>query len=302
MSEIIHVETISEMTKALGLEEPKHPLIYVADATKIKPPVEMQGMRFTMGFYSVFMKDGSCGIQYGRNRYDFDEGVLSFIAPGQVFGSDGSDSKVKAGWGLYFHPDLIRRSNLGKTIETYSFFSYDVHEALHLSKKEEDIMNDCIKKIEFELEQNIDAHSQQLLISNLELLLNYCNRFYERQFHTRADHHKDVFTKVDELIKGYYQQNLQLELGTPTIPYLASLVNLSPNYLSDLLKKETGKNAKEHINDFIIDRAKTTLLNSRETVGEIAYNLGFNYPHYFGRLFKQKTGMTPAEYRVVGNR
>lgn len=302
MSEIVHVETISEMTKALGLAEPKHPLIYVANATTIKPPEEMKGMRFSMGFYSIFMKDGSCGMQYGRNRYDFDEGVLSFIAPGQVIGSDGSESGAVSGWGLYFHPDLIRRSALGKNIDSYSFFSYDVHEGLHLSKKEEDIMNDCIRKIEFELDQNIDAHSQQLLISNIELLLNYCNRFYERQFHTRADHHKDVFAKVDDLIKDYYDQKMQLELGTPTIPYLASLVNLSPNYLSDLLKKETGKNAKEHINEFIINRAKTTLLNSNETVSEIAYDLGFNYPHYFSRMFKQKTGMTPAEYRVVGNR
>jgi AraC-like DNA-binding protein len=297
MHDILHVETISEMTKALGLEEPKHPLIYVVDASKLQAPQELKQNRFTFGYYSVFMKDGSCGMQYGRNRYDFDEGVLSFIAPNQVVSFNGEENNVVAGWGLYFHPCLIRKSSLGKSIDNYSFFSYDVHEALHLSRKEEEIMNDCIRKIEFELEQNIDAHSQKLLISNLELLLNYCNRFYERQFHTRADHHKDVFTKVDELIKDYYEQSMQLQLGTPTIPYLASLVNLSPNYLSDLLKKETGTNAKEHINDFVINRAKNTLLNSDATVSEIAYDLGFNYPHYFSRMFKQKTGQTPQEYR-----
>jgi YesN/AraC family two-component response regulator len=172
-----------------------------------------------------------------------------------------------------------------------------VHEALHLSKKEEDILNDCIKKIEFELDQNIDAHSQQLLISNIELLLNYCNRFYERQFHTRSDHHKDVVSVVEGEIKKYFDQNLQTEMGLPTTKFLAEKVNLSPNYLGDLLKKETGKNTKEHINDYVVNKAKTILLNTENNVSEIAYDLGFNYPHYFSRLFKQKTGMTPAKYR-----
>ena len=304
MSEIIRVETISQMTQTMGLEEPKHPLVYVVDMKDFnnhqdfKKELPTEAM-FAMGFYSVFMKDGDCALQYGRNRYDFDEGMLSFIAPGQVIGgaAEQQESEVRYGWGLFFHPDLIRKSELGKKIDEYNFFSYDVHEALHLSKKEEDILNDCIRKIEFELEQNIDGHSQKLLISNIELLLNYCNRFYERQFHTRSDHHKDFVTQVEHEIKAYFDENKQVDLGLPSTKYLADKVNLSANYLGDLLKKETGKNTKEHINDYVIHKAKNILLNTEASVSEIAYDLGFNYPHYFSRMFKQKTGLTPLKYR-----
>ncbi len=299
MSDILRVETISQMVDILGLEKPKHPLVYVVDMKKFCMPEEVKTnpeLKVSTGFYSIFLKDSDCALQYGRNTYDFNEGFMSFIAPGQVIGG-ASEGETRYGWGLFFHPDLIRKSTLGTSIGGYHFFSYDVHEALHLSKKEEEILEDCISKIEFELDQNIDAHSQQLLISNIELLLNYCNRFYERQFHTRSDHHKDVVGTIEGEIKAYFENNIQQELGMPTTTYLAEKVNLSPNYLGDLLKKETGKNTKEHINDFVIDRAKTVLLNSDLNVSEIAYDLGFNYPHYFSRLFKQKTGMTPAKYR-----
>lgn len=299
MSNIIRIETISQMTQLLELKEPKHPLVYVIDMKDFKKPDSLEvtsDTKVTMGFYSIFLKDGDCALQYGRNRYDFDEGMLSFIAPGQVFGPS-EEGEVRYGWGLFFHPDLIRKSHLGQSIENYHFFSYEVHEALHLSKKEEDILNDCVKKIEFELEQNIDGNSQQLLISNIELLLNYSKRFYERQFHTRSDHHKDVVTLVEDEIKMYFDNKLQTDLGLPTTRYLAEKVNLSPNYLGDLLKKETGKNTKEHINDYVVNKAKNILLNTENNVSEIAYDLGFNYPHYFSRLFKQKTGMTPAKYR-----
>lgn len=306
MSEILRIETISQMTQMLGLDEPKHPLVYVIDMKKFHDAKKMDhdpNLKVTMGFYSIFLKDASCAMQYGRNTYDFDEGVLSFIAPGQVISSAGNNENeevdVNYGWGLFFHPDLIRKSHLGKHIDDYKFFSYEVHEALHLSKKEEDILNDSVKKIEFELEQNIDANSKQLLISNIELLLNYSNRFYERQFHTRSDHHKDVVTQIEEEIKKYFENKMQIEIGLPTTKFLADKVNLSPNYLGDLLKKETGKNTKEHINDYVVDKAKTILLNTEDNVSEIAYELGFNYPHYFSRLFKQKTGMTPAQYREL---
>jgi len=198
---------------------------------------------------------------------------------------------------LFFHPDLIRKSALGQHIDYYHFFSYDVHEALHLSKNEEEILNDCIHKIQYELKQNIDGHNQRLLISNIELLLNYCNRFYERQFHTRSDHHKDIISQIDRIIKDYYKENQQLEIGALTVPLLADKVSLSPNYLSDLLRKETGRNAKEHIHQHIIHLAKNKLLNSSDSISEIAYDLGFNYPHYFSRLFKKQTGMTPQAYR-----
>jgi AraC-like DNA-binding protein len=286
------------MLKSMGRDDLKHPLIYAMKVNDFQPPQDLNGVRMTTTFYSIFLKDAVCAMSYGRNRYDFNEGVLSFFAPGQVSSFDGKEKMESTyGWGLFFHPDLIRKSNLGKTIKDYNFFSYDVHEALHLSKKEEDILNDCIEKIQFELDQNIDGHSQNLLISNIELLLNYCNRFYERQFHTRANHHKDVVSQVESLIHDYYENNKQHETGPLSIQHLADQVHLSPNYLSDLLKKETGKNTKEHINDYLVDAAKTELLNTSANVSEIAYDLGFNYPHYFSRLFKKKTGITPQEYR-----
>ncbi|MDB3907134.1 AraC family transcriptional regulator [Crocinitomicaceae bacterium] len=294
--QIIHITNLSQAHEVMGIDPPKHPLISIIHWEDLTPPKEKTLVRYMSDFYTVMLKDADCGLQYGRNYYDFNEGLLTFMGPKQVF-STTNENFSATGWMLAFHPDLIRTSNLGKIISNYSFFSYDVHEALHLSDKEEDILNDCISKMEFELEQNIDAHSKNLLVSNIELLLNYCNRFYERQFHTRADSHSDVVTSVERLIKDYYDEGKQLKEGTPSIQYLANKVNLSANYLSDLLKKETGRNTKEHINNFVVDRAKTILLNSEDNVSEIAYDLGFNYPHYFSRMFKKDTGMTPQKYR-----
>lgn len=294
--QIIHITNLSDVHEKMGVAPPKHPLISIVHWGDVKPPAEKGTLKYMSDFYTVMLKDADCGMQYGRNYYDFNEGLLTFIAPKQVF-STSTDNFSATGWMLLFHPDLIRQSNLGKNIGNYSFFSYDVHEALHLSDKEEGILGDTIEKLEFELAQNIDAHSKNLLVSNIELLLNYCNRFYERQFHTRADSHSDVVTSVERLIKDYYTDEKQLQDGTPSIQYLANEVNLSANYLSDLLKKETGRNTKEHINNFVVDRAKTILLNSENNVSEIAYNLGFNYPHYFSRMFKKETGMTPQKYR-----
>lgn len=294
--EIIRIQSLSVAHEMLGVEPPKHPLVSVLHFSQMKQPKQVNNLKVTTDFYTIMMKDADCGLQYGRNYYDFNQGLLTFIGPNQVFSSN-NDNWSETGWMLTFHKDLIRNSNLGKQIGKYSFFSYEVHEALHLSEKEEAIMKGCIAKIEFELEQNIDAHSKNLLISNIELLLNYSNRFYERQFHTRTESHSDVVSDIERLIKRYYEEDLQLEMGTPSIQYLANQVNLSANYLSDLLKKETGKNTKEHINDFVVDRAKTVLLNSGKNVNEIAYDLGFNYPHYFSRMFKKETGFTPQQYR-----
>jgi AraC-like DNA-binding protein len=297
MSEdIIRLETITQVHEALGFPKPQHPLISVIDVSKMKLPEEMAGKRMTSSFYTISMKTSDCGIRYGRNYYDFEEGVLVFFGPNQVVASENDDHNAE-GWMLFFHPDLIRGTNLGRSIDQYSFFSYDVHEALHLSDQEKRIMNDMVARIEYEYNQNIDGHSQRLFASSLELMLNYCLRFYERQFHTRKAANTDVVTKVENLLKGYYRDELQLQHGTPNVSYLADQVALSPNYLSDLLKKETGANAKDHINAFVVDRAKMLLLNSTENVSSIAYDLGFNYPHYFSRMFKQKTGMTPQQYR-----
>lgn len=299
MSEnIIHFNSLSQLFKAMGMEPPLHPLIGILEFGKFDAPEAMFHQKMSADFYVISLKDGDCGMLYGRNYYDFEEGVLTFMGPNQVMTYEEKEVS-KSGWMLLFHPDLIRQSALGQNIKNYNFFSYDVYEALHLSQKEEDILKDIIAKIQFELDQNIDKHSNQLLVSNIELMLNYCNRFYERQFETRSHKHSDVVTRVEQLIEAYYDQNKQLEFGSPSIQYFAEKVNLSANYLSDLLKKETGRNTKEHINDHVVDLAKTRLLNSEASVSEIAYDLGFNYPHYFSRMFKKSTGQTPQKYREL---
>lgn len=296
--DILHIQSISQLHRALGYDKPQHPLVSVIDVSKPHIPKAWANQRISADFYVISMKEGFCGLQYGRNYYDFEEGVLSFTAPNQVV-SLSEDSGENSGWILIFHADLIRHSNLGKNIGHYSFFSYDVHEALHLSEQEKNILNDCTSRIVYEYNQNIDSHSQSLFVSNIELILNYCMRFYERQFHTRKKHNTDVVSRVDSLLRTYYLEGQQVHLGSPTVQYVADKINLSANYLSDLLKRETGKNAKEHINLLVVERAKTMLLNSEQNVSEIAFDLGFNYPHYFSRMFKQQTGMTPKEYRKL---
>lgn len=298
---IIHIETLSQLFNAFGWENPTHPLIGVIDIKDIDNIPEeyqelYQNVKMTSGLYTVILKDGDCGMQYGRNKYDFEEGVLRFIAPNQVV-SSGSHTPSTYGFMLIFHPDLIRNFDLGKNIARYGFFNYGVHEALHLSKKEENTLIEVVKNIETELQNNIDKHSQEVIVTNIQLLLNYSQRFYDRQFITRTNSNSDVVSKVEMLIKDYYEKNLQVEHGTPNPEYFAEKVNLSTNYLSDMLKKETGKSTKDHVDIYIIDLAKTELINTQNTVSEIAYDLGFNYPHYFSRMFKKRTGETPQEFR-----
>ncbi len=295
-NDIFHIESITQLHRTLGFPDPLHPLISVLRVEEMKKPEDFKNKWFSSDFYSISLKDGSCGMQYGRNYYDFEAGVLSFMAPKQVMRSDGTPSEAE-GWMLLFHPDLIRHSQLGRTIDSFTFFSYEVHEALHLSQREQDLISDIVEKIKYEYQQNIDAHSQDIFVSHLDLLLNYSRRFYERQFHTRKKQNVDVVSQVERLLRDYYSQGQQLENGMPSIAYLAEKVHLSSNYLSDLLKKETGRNGKDHVHEYVIERAKTLLLNSTGNISEIAYDLGFNYPHYFSRMFKQKTGMTPVQYR-----
>jgi AraC-like DNA-binding protein len=300
MDNILHINSISQFFEAVNWEKPKHPLIGVIDVAEIdySEADKFKGMKMTSSLYSIMLKDGDCGMQYGRNKYDFQEGVLQFIGPNQIVSS--SDSHIPSSYGfiLLFHPDLIRNFELGKRINQYKFFNYSVHEALHLSKREEDILIEIVNNIKTELDANIDKHSQEVLVTNLQLLLNYSNRFYERQFITRANTHSDIISKVEEHIKQFFHQNLQLDLGIPTPDYIAEKVNFSTNYLSDLLKKETGKSTKDHIDDYTIELAKTELVTTNHTVNEIAYQLGFNYPHYFSRMFKKKTGESPIAYRT----
>lgn len=297
--EIIKISSISEMHQLLGFPKPKHPLISLIDTASLNVPREAVGTKTVSNLYMISVKDGNCGMDYGRNSFDFEEGVMVFSAPGQVYTSrrEINPGDIK-GWMLYFHPDLIRKTHLGETIDDYSFFNYDVYEALHLSEAEEKTINDCIANIKNEYEQRIDNHSQRVIISNLELLLNYSLRFYERQFNTRTNQSKDIVSVFEKQLKAYYSEKKALEFGVPAIELFAQKANLSQHYFSDLIKKETGKSPKDHINEFVVEKAKNMLLSTELSISEIAFDLGFNYPHYFTRLFKSKTGKTPGAYRV----
>ena len=297
---IYKVESISQLHTLLALPKPKHPLITLIDAAEIEGTEEEVGAKLIYNFFMVSLKDKRCGVEYGKNSFDFDEGVMAFSAPGQVYSPTRPIAKGEIeGWMLYFHPDLIRNTNLGEIIDEYSFFNYDVIEALHLSADEETIMNSTINNIQGEYTQRIDNHSQRVIVSNLELLLNYCLRFYERQFNTRTHQSKDVVAQFEKALKHYFKSDRHLESGLPSIQYFADLAHLSQHYFSDLIKKETGKKPKDHINDFVVEKAKSLLLRTEYSISEIAYELGFNYPHYFTRLFKSKVGLTPIEYRSL---
>ncbi len=300
MANTLTIQTITQLHELMGYEKPKHPLVSVLDVSKMKSNKDFLNVPMTADMYMISLKDHDCGLQYGRTNYDFAEGVLAFFAPGQVVTqTEEFKEGENSGWMLFFHPDLIRKSSLAPKIKHYSFFSYDVNEALHLSDQERKMLYDTVEKIIYEYNQNIDAHTQELIINSIELLLNYSSRFYERQFHTRANAHKDVVTQFTTLLNDYMHSDLLAEKGIPSIGYFADKVHLSGNYLSDLLKKETGKNAKDQINEHLVELAKNELLNSSQTVSEIAYKLGFNYPHYFTRMFKLHTGQTPNDYRTI---
>ncbi|MDJ1480881.1 helix-turn-helix transcriptional regulator [Cytophagaceae bacterium YF14B1] len=296
--EIQNIRSISQLHEVFGFDKPTHPLISIIDVSKWEIPARFVGVKYTSELYSIALKDKSCGLQYGRNSYDFHEGVLIFTAPNQVQSVMKSQALNEIqGWMLFFHPDLIRNTSLGQAIEDYRFFSYDVHEALHLSDAEQKTITDCMSLIQREILERIDNHSQTVICSSLELLLNLSKRYYERQFNTRSAQNSDVISQFHSLLNSYYKGGKFTEMGIPTIEYFSDKIHLSGNYLSDLLKKETGYSAKDQINNFIIEKAKTLLLSETEPVSGIAYSLGFNYPHYFSRLFKSKTGMTPQEYR-----
>lgn len=298
---IIRIQTITQLFDAFGWEKPVHPLIGVIDITKLEElsddmKRQYEGVKMTSDLYNIILKDGDCAMQYGRNKYDFEEGVLRFIAPNQIV-SSGQHTPSTYGFMLIFHPDLLRNFDLGNRINRYRFFNYNVHEALHLSKKEENTLIEVANNIKDELKSNIDKHTQEVIVTNLQLLLNYSKRFYDRQFITRTNSNSDVISKVESLIKKYFNNNIQIEFGIPKPEYFAEKIGFSTNYLSDLLKNETGRSTKDHIDDFVVDLAKTKLLNSKNTVSEIAYNLGFNYPHYFSRMFKKKIGESPVQFR-----
>jgi len=297
MNKVIKVDTIDQYNKIFGLET-LHPLVAVVDLTKaVKWPTHY---RFNYSIYCLYLKDTRCGkIRYGRQNYDYEEGSIVSFAPGQVATTEIENGVKPSGRGILFHPDLIRGTSLGKEMKHYSFFSYESNEALHLSEKEREIIVDCMDKINIELEHSIDKHSKRLISKNIELLLDYCMRFYERQFTTRSEVNKDVTSSFEILLDAYFQDEGIRQEGLPTVKYFADKICLSPNYFGDLIKKETGKTAQEYIQNKLIDIAKEWILGTDKTVSEIAYELGFQYSQHFNRLFKKNVGYTPTEYRKL---
>lgn len=300
MSNIISIESVSQVHQSLGLPSPKHPLISVLKTDAIDDYSDFTNVRVVNNLYQIAFKEMMAGsLNYGRNSYDFQDGTLIFTAPNQVSEyttRSGGDLNLK-GWSLVFHPDLIRRSDLAEKISGYGFFEYDSNEALHLSEVENNHIEQLRNKIEYEYSQKLDSHSLNLINANLELLLDYCLRYYDRQFLSRTVLNQDVISKFERTLKTYYRTYRETDLGLPSITYCADQLNLSPKYLSDLLKKETGKAAQEHIHLFIVERAKNILLNSSLSISQIAYSLGFDYPQHFSNLFKSKTGNSPTEFR-----
>jgi len=297
MNDLRRFETINDYN-AFNNNETLHPLVSVIDFSKAVP---RQGSRMYFGFYTIILKDVVCGdLVYGRNTYDYQEGTLVFIGPGQIAGtkSNGEIYQPK-GHGLVFHPDLLHGSSLGKHIQDYSFFGYQSNEALHISERERKIVLDCFSKIKYELEHAIDKHSKKLIVDNIELFLNYCVRFYDRQFITRDNVLKGILERFEDLLQDYFQSEKPQTIGLPSVAWCASELNLSANYFGDLIKKETGKTAQEYIQAKVIDVAKEKIFDVSKSLSEVAYELGFKYPQHFTRLFKQKTGHTPNEYRML---
>jgi AraC-like DNA-binding protein len=296
MEDILRFNTITEYntlnnTKTLN---PLVSLIHFEDAE----PRKLRRMYY--GFYAIFLKQVKCGdLRYGLNYYDYQEGTMVFLAPGQVIGDNLDEIYQPKGYALVFHPDLLRGTTLAKTIEDYTFFSYASNESLHLSDKEKEIIMESFSKIEYEIAHTIDKHSKKLIVSNIELLLNYCMRFYDRQFITRENVHKGSLERFESLLKDYFQSDKPQNIGLPTVGYFAEQLHLSTNYFGDMFKKETGKTVKEYILLKLIDLAKEKIFDRSKSINEIAYELGFKYPQHFTRLFKNETGYTPNEYRSL---
>ena len=273
MKEVIKLDTVDQYNQFFGLET-LHPLVSVVDLSEAtKFPTH-----FTMnyGIYALFLKKVKCGdIRYGRQIYDYQEGTVTSFAPGQVVETEMQQGVKPSAHGLLFHPDLIKGTSLGQDIKQYSFFSYASAEALHLSEEEKGIFMDCLEKIEMELQHPIDKHSKRLISRNIELLLDYCMRFYERQFITRSESNKSVLVKFEALLDDYFQSDKPQTDGLPSVKYFADKVFLSPNYFGDLIKKETGKSAQEYIQTRMIDLAKEMIAGTEKTVSQIAYELGF---------------------------
>ncbi len=296
---VIPIKTISEMHQLFGLSKPKHPLISVVRHSDFILDTALIEQRFSLDMFIISLKGNQQAVlKYGRNQYDFQEGSLVFIAPNQVISSSSSDfSQTQDSWTILVHADFMLQTGKQQVLEEYKFFNYEETEALHLSETEKIALTDIVHKIESEYNQHIDAHTNEIIAVNLESLLKYCQRYYGRQFITRKSINRGVLMQFENYLQTYFKSNLS-EKGLPTVTQCGEALNLSPYYLSDLLKAETGKSAKEHIDLLIIQKAKNLLLQSKESISEIAYQLGFEYPNHFSKHFKSKTGQSPSEYRV----
>lgn len=298
-AQTLRFRTITEYHRMLELPKPEHPLISVINLEFIKY-VPQEPVSVVFDFYSIGLKrTPNAKYKYGQQEYDFDEGVMFFMSPGQVFGVKTDKDAVlkRRGWSILIHPDFLWNTSLTKTIKQYRYFDYSVNEALHLSEKEEAIINGIIENMEQEYHSNIDNFSQSVIVSQLELLLNYSNRFYNRQFITRQKASSDLLMKLEDLLNEYFDRQNELQEGLPTVKYIADKLNVSPNYLSDTLRTLTGQNAQQHIHDKLIEKAKESLSTTSLSVGEIAYRLGFEHPQSFNKLFKNKTSVSPLEFR-----
>ena len=296
----VRIKTIAEFHRLRNLPQPEHPLISVVDYSMIEPTPGSA----VFDFYSISIKRGVIGrMFYGQQEYDFDEGIMFFLAPNQVLRVEAEPNKntERSGWILLIHPDFLWNTSLAKIIKQYEYFDYSANEALFLSKKEEVIINNIIQNIQQEYHSNIDKFSQSIIIAQLETLLNYAERFYHRQFITRNKNSHSILQKMELLLNDYFKNESLLNKGLPTVQFIADALHVSPNYLSGLLKVLTGQSTQQHIHDKLIEKAKEKLSTSDLTVSEIAYELGFEHPQSFSKLFKTKTNLSPLEFRQSFN-
>jgi len=300
-NQLFHFHSITEYHRAAGLPKPAHPLISLVNMDDLNRPLAEGSFSLIYDFYSISMKRvKNAKFKYGHQASDFDEGVLFFMSPGQVFGMEIEKNNVlhrPEGWMILIHPDFLWNTTLAKTIKQYEFFSYSVYEALYLSDKEETMLTTIAQNIEQEYHSNIDRFSQNVIIAQLELLLTYSERFYQRQFITRKIVNHEILTKLEDLLNNYFNSGTLVQKGLPSVTYIAESLNISPGYLSSLLKSLTGQNTQQHLHNKLIELAKEKLSTTHLTVSEIAYGLGFEHLQSFSKLFKSKTNLSPLEFR-----
>ena len=295
---IIQIDSVDAYNKLYGWET-LHPLVTVVNHANPMAS-DMNHSRLNYGLYALFLKQGDgCSIRYGREKYDYQEGTVVSFKPGQVVEVEWDESRpMPPSRGLLFHPDLLYGTQLARRINDYTFFDYDQREALHLSEREQHMVVELFDRIEEELQHPIDRHSQTLITDAIGLLLDYCMRYYDRQFITREHVNRDVLTEFERLLDSYFEGDKPQEWGLPYVQYFADELHLSANYFGDLVKKETGKTPQEHIHIKLVDKAKELLCATNKSVSEIAYELGFKYPHHLSRMFKKNTGYSPSEFRL----